>query len=128
MYENSYTLKTLPGLINNTYILAIVFALIFIGISFLISSIIAYEGGTHPKDAFKRRIWFFVLGANAAIIFFLFNYFYVISLIKGAPAKSDFMLHNGIATALVFIVYLVVGILLSKTFKKGKYGTIFPSK
>ena len=33
------------GLISNTYILAIVAALVFVGIAILISSMIAYQGG-----------------------------------------------------------------------------------
>lgn len=128
MYENSYTIKTLPGLLTNTYILAVVLALIFVGISILIASLIAYEGGKNPRDPFKRRVWFWILAAVCPTVFFLWNMLYVNNLVKGAPAQSDFLLHNGIATGLALAFYVLVGILLSKLMKRSKYGTLFPSK
>ena len=128
MYENSYTLKTLPGLITNTYVLAVILAIIFIGISMLISNMIAYQGGKNPSDPRKRKIWFFVLSGVAIISFFLWNFLHVAGLVKGAPAQSEFLIHNAISTGVVLVVYIVLGIVLSKILKKGKYGTLFSSK
>ena len=128
MYENSYNLATLDGLITNTYIFAVVLSIIFIGISFGVASAIAYEGGKEPRDPALRRTWFFVLMAVLVVFYFLWNFLYVNSLVKGAPAQDSFLLHAGISTAVALVVYFALGFLLSKIFSKGKYGTIFPSK
>ena len=128
MYDKSYTLKSLEGLAANTYILAIVVALAFVGISILVSNAIAYQGGKKPKDATKRRIWFWLLSPMASASFFLWNYLYVLELVKGTPAKSKFLAHNASATVVVLLLYIIVGFVLSKLMTKQKYGTLFPKK
>lgn len=128
MYDKSYTLKTLSGLTANTYILAIVVALAFVGISILVSNAIAYQGGKSPKDAKKRRVWFWVLSPIASAVFFLWNYMYVLELVKGTPAKNKFMAHNASATVAVLLLYILVGFVMSKLMTKRKYGTLFPKK
>ena len=128
MYENSYNLRDLDGLITNTYIFAVVVAIAFVGISMLVAKTIAYEGGRNPGDPRKRRIWFFVLAGINAIAFFLWNFLYVAEKVKGAPAQSKFLVHSGISTGVAIIVFIILGFVLSKLIKKGKYGTIFPSK
>jgi len=125
MYDNSYTLKTVGGLITNTYVLAVIVAIIFFFISLFVSRAIAYEGGKNPRDPFKRRVWFFILAAIAIIAFFLWNFLYVSNLIKIPAAKSDFMLHYSIATGVLLVAYLLIGFIASKILKKKKYGTIF---
>ncbi len=125
MYENSYTLKTLPGLFTTTYISAVVLAIIFIVISLVVANMIAYEGGKNPKDAKKRKIWFWILASVNAMVFFLWNLLYVAEKVKGKPAKSEFLMHNGIATGVTLLVFIVLGIVISKVMNKSKYGTIF---
>lgn len=125
MYKNSYTLKTLDGLITNTYILAIIVAIIFIVVSMLVANMIAYEGGKAPQDAKKRKVWFFVLGTFSTIVFFLWNFFHVSGLVKGAKAQDDFLMHNAIATGVTLVVYIIIGVIVSKLMKRSKYGTIF---
>jgi len=128
MYENTYTLKTVGGLITNTYILGIITAIVFIVISLLVANMIAYEGGKAPQDPRKRRIWFYILAVFGAVVFFFWNYFYVSQKIKGAPAQNEFLQNVAIATGLVLVVYFIIGFATSKLMRKGKYGTIFPSK
>lgn len=125
MYEHTYTLRTLGGLLTNTYILAIIFAILFIGISYLVSNMIAFQGGKNPTDAKTRKVWFYILGITATIFFFLWNFFYVTDLIKGAKGKSDFLLHNTIATLVCFILYVGLGFVVARIFKHSKFGTIF---
>ncbi len=125
MYEHSYTLRTLSGLITNTYVLAFAFAILFIGISYLVSNMIAFEGGKNPTDAKTRKIWFYILGVTATLFFFLWNYFYVTDLIKGAKGKSDFLVHNMVATVLCFVIYIAFGFMIARIFKHSKFGTIF---
>ncbi|MFZ4589840.1 MAG: hypothetical protein ACOYN6_02500 [Ignavibacteria bacterium] len=128
MYQNSYTLNQLSGLITTTYILGVVLALIFLGIAVLISNMIAFEGGANPKDPGKRKTWFWLLGILSAIIFFAYNNFYVKMLVQGAPAQDKFMLHIAISTAVTLVVYILAGFLLSKMMARHKIGNWFSSK
>ncbi len=125
MYANSYTLKTIGGLIANTYILAIILAVIFISISLLVANLIAFEGGKNPQDPKKRRLWFFILAGINPTIFFLWNFIFISQKIKGAPAQDKFLIQLAIATGVNLLLYLIIGFVLSKISKKSKYGTIF---
>lgn len=128
MYQNSYSLNQLSGLITTTYILAIVLAVIFLVIAILISNSIKYEGGANPKDPAKRRKWFWILCIVATILFFIYNNFYVKMLVQGAPAQNKFMIHIAVSTAVVLIVYVLFGVILSKMKARDKIGNWFPSK
>ena len=117
------------GLISNTYILAIVAALVFVGIAILISSMIAYQGGKNPTDAKKRRVWFWITGIIAAAAFFCYNYFYVSGTIVPTQMLQDkFFTHTAIATGVTLATFVLIGFMASKLMKKGKFGTVFPSK
>ncbi|MCQ2973874.1 MAG: hypothetical protein MJ211_03605 [Bacteroidales bacterium] len=125
-YKN---IMQLEGLITNTYILSVVVALIFVGIAFLISSLIAYEGGKYPKDAKRRRIWFVLIGIVSAIAFFCYNFLYVGGkIVPTAMLQDKFFIHTAIASGVTLVTYFLVGFGLSKLFKRTKFGTIFPSK
>jgi len=125
VYSTSYTLKTLSGLVGNTYLLAVAAAVLFILLAMLIANLIAYEGGKKPRDAFRRRVWFWVLCLPATLSFFLWNYFYVLELVKGAPAQNKFLQHNIIATVVVLVLYIALGFVFSKIMKRRKFGTVF---
>jgi hypothetical protein len=118
--------RQLDELANETYMFAVITAIIFVGLSWIIANLIKWEGGKDPKDAGKRRAEFFILWFIAGASFFLYNMFVVSD--KVAPnLQSRFSQVNYISTAIVFVVYLLVGFVLSKLMKNSKYGTIFPS-
>jgi len=118
--------RQLEELANETYMFAVIAAIIFVGLSWLIANLIKWEGGKDPKDAGKRRAAFFIIWFVGGASFFLYNMFVVSE--KVAPnLQSKFSQVNYISTAIVFIVYLIVGFVLSKLMKNSKYGTIFPS-
>ncbi len=118
--------RQLEDLANETYMFAAIAAIIFIGLSWIIANLIKWEGGKDPKDAGKRRAAFFIIWFVAGAAFFLYNMFVVSE--KIAPnLQSKFSQTNYISTAIVFVVYLIVGFVLSKLMKNSKYGTIFPS-
>ena len=118
--------RQLEELANETYMFAAIAAVIFVGVSWLVANLIKWEGGRDPKDASKRRAAFFVIWFLGGAAFFLYNMFLVAE--KVAPnLQSKFSRVNYLSTALVFVVYLLVGFVLSKLMKNSKYGTIFPS-
>ena len=120
----------LSGLISNTYILAVVAALLGVGLAMLASKMTAYEGGKNPQDAKRRKIWFWVIGIVVTVAFFCYNFFYVKGQIIPNPVLiDDFSVCTAVTTGITFLVYIVVGFILSRfVCKNGKFGTVFPSK
>ena len=123
----------------NMFIVAVVCALGFLLLAILISSRIKYEPGNNPKDPQKRRIWFWVLGVLTLILAFVLLFFVIpvavdaIDWSQYTPKeKMDYenkMAHYtmmaGIATGVSFILYVVLGFVLSKMFKSKKIGDWF---
>jgi len=107
------------------YIISIVFAGVFILFAALISNAIKYEGGANPKDPAKRKMWFWVLailGSVSNLLFGLMSYYYPEN---NAYAKSQLITAIGTGTGICFVLYVVVGFVLSKVFKNGKLGNWF---
>ncbi|MDJ1470888.1 hypothetical protein QNI19_24055 [Cytophagaceae bacterium DM2B3-1] len=118
--------RQLEDLASETYMFAAIAAVIFIGLSWVVANLIKWEGGKDPQDAGKRRAAFFIIWFVAGAAFFLYNMFVVSD--KIAPnLQSKFSQVNYISTAIVFVVYIILGFVLSKLMKNSKYGTIFPS-
>ena len=112
--------STLP-----VYIISAAFACVFLILSVWRSNSIKYEGGSNPRDPFKRKFWFWTLAILAAIAnlaFGLFNYYFPEN---NAFARSQLINAIGISTGLSFVVYVLLGFILSKLFRNGKLGDWF---
>ena len=110
----------------NSYITSIIAAGLFILIAALISNMIQFEGGSNPKDPGKRKMWFWIMAILNPVLF------YVLSAFVLAPnpendqmVYDDYMASLPIAAGIGFLVYLVLGFVLSKIFKNGKLGNWF---
>jgi len=125
MYENSYTIQNLNGLITNTYILSAIIGIVMFFLSLIIANLISYEGGKNPRDPKKRKYWFWTLASIAPTINFTWNYIYVAKLISVPVALDKFYIQNAIATGVCLFVYVIIGFVVSKLLAKSKYGTIF---
>lgn len=129
--------KVLPDI--NMFVAAIVCALGFLLLAILISSLIKYEPGSNPKDPKKRRMWFWVLGVLAVVLAFVLLFFVIpvpveaIDWTNYTPKQrkdyENLMAHYtmmaGIATGTCFVIYVVLGLILSKVFKNKKIGDWF---
>ena len=62
IFSQIKTPAELNGLIIETYILAKIVAVVFMGIGILVSNLIPYEGGLNPKDQMKRRVLYIIIG------------------------------------------------------------------
>ena len=124
----SVSLRDVPALITSTYIFAIIFLAVFLLLAIIISNMIAYEGGTNPKDPGKRKMWFWIFAIVGPISFYLYNFLAVIPSVRKGPASASFEMHPSIATVIVLVSYIVIGFILAKTMKRGKLGNWFPSK
>ena len=126
--QTKINVRDVPGLITQTYIIAIIFVVAFILIAVIISNLIKFQGGTNPKDPGKRRLWFWILAVVAPISFYLYNLLMVIPNVKTGPALNKFSMHPPIASGIILVAYILVGFALAKMFSRGKIGNWFPSK
>lgn len=123
--QNRMNLRDMDGLITNTYMFAVMTAIVMIGIAILVASMIQFQSGANPKDRMKRKIWFWILAVLTPVIFFLYNLFLVLPNIKAGPAMKKFSLHNGLSPVVAFVLFVVFGIVISKLFKRKKVGNWF---
>ena len=123
--QKKLSLRDIDGLITNTYVLAVVVAVITIGIAVLISSQISFERGANPKDPRKRKITFWILAVLTPVIFYIYNLFLVIPNIKKGPALDKFFTTSAITPVISLVTFIVLGVILSKIFKTKKIGNWF---
>lgn len=123
--QKKMNLRDIDGLITNTYMFAVITAIVMIGIAILVASMIQFQSGANPKDRMKRKIWFWILAVLTPVIFFVYNSFLVLPNIKAGPAMNKFSLHSGLSPVIAFVLFVVFGILVSKLFKRKKVGNWF---
>lgn len=125
MMQQKMNLRDIDGLITNTYVFAVITAVIMIGLAILVASMIQYQSGANPKDKMKRKMWFWILAILTPLIFFIYNLFLVLPNIKAGPAMNKFSLHSGLSPVIAFVVFVILGIVVSKLFKRKKVGNWF---
>ena len=109
-----------------TYMISIIVAGVMILIAALISNAIKFEGGANPKDPGKRKIWFWVMAIINPVVYFI-----LASFVLAPNVENDQMLYDEymaivpIATAVGFVVYIIIGFVMAKIFKHGKIGNWF---
>ena len=118
------TLQQVNSLIVNTYILAIVVALVCVGLSVLVAKMIAFQGGAHDHSFIIRRIMFIIIWAVSFIGFFLYENFVEIERIRNVAFQSRFRTCIAISCVIIVIIYGASGFLIMKLFRKSKYGSI----
>lgn len=118
------SLPDVKALEMQTYIMAVVVAVVFLAVAALISNNIAFEGGARPTDPRKRRIWFWSLAAAALTSHFLYNSFIVAPMIA-SRWQGRFMKTLTYSSVAMVITYVIVGFILSRMFATGKLGTWF---
>ncbi len=109
---------------TTAYIISVSTALLFLLLSAVIANAIKYEGGSNPKDPKRRKIWFWILAVLNPTVGFLLGYFVF------KPDVNIMELNNytnalSIGTGIGFVLYIVLGFILSKVFRNGKIGNWF---
>ena len=118
-------LRDIDGLITNTYMFAVVAAIVMLGLAILVASMIQYQSGANPKDRMKRKMWFWILGILTPIIFYVYNLTLVMPNIKAGPAMNKFFNHSALSPVLAFAIFVILGVVVSKIFKRKKVGNWF---
>ncbi|MFN5795777.1 MAG: hypothetical protein ACK455_13305 [Bacteroidota bacterium] len=110
----------------NSYITSIIAAGLFILIAAVISNAIKFEGGASPKDPGKRKLWFWILAIINPVVFYILRAFALAPNPENDQmVYDDYMASLPIAAGVGFVVYVVLGFVLSKAFKNGKLGNWF---
>ncbi|MGN0069714.1 MAG: hypothetical protein ACI350_08320 [Prevotella sp.] len=103
----------------------VVFAVCML-LAVIIASSIKYEAGVNPQDKKKRRLWFWIMAVACPLLIIAVNYFSVYTGIKIPSKRAAYMLAMGISSGVFFVLYILLGFLLSKVaFKHGKLSSWF---
>jgi len=113
----------LDQLINDTYIYAVAVFLVAIAVAFLVSNLIAWQGG-EDRSYIKRRIAFVIIGIIAVLGFWLYNDQVVVNTIKGAGFQNMFKACNLNCIGITSVGYLVISLILMFCFRHSKFGSI----
>lgn len=108
--------------ITSAYMWSIVIMVVAFFITVIISNLIKYK----PSDSgtTTRRIWFWVLCVAASLVGFVINY--IIGKTITVPSiQGNYLMHAGIAAGVCVVVYILIGIVVSKLFPNSKVGTWF---
>jgi hypothetical protein len=106
------------------YVISGITALVLLLVAALLSTAINYEGGSRPKDAGRRRTWFWVIAVLNPALIFLLGYF-IFRPDANVMIVKRFIHALSIGAACGFAGYIVLGFVLSKIFKNGKIGHWF---
>lgn len=117
------TLNQLKELQNETYVYAIIVAILIFGVAFMISKITPYQGG-NDRSYIKRRVWLFVCMVVGALGFWLYNDLYVLSYIKKVAFQNQFSTTNMICLAITLVGSAALSLLVMFCFRHTKFGSI----
>ena len=118
------TLNQLQDLQNSTWIYAIAVCFIAIGIAYLVSNMIAWQGG-NDKSYVKRRVWWVIIGFVAGLGFWIYNDVVNVHRIVNVGFKHMYSQTNLLCLLVVLLVYFGISLLIMATlFRKAKFGSI----
>jgi hypothetical protein len=99
----------------------VVMAVCFL-IAVVIANMILFKPGN--TGVTHRRIWFWILCVATGIVGFLINYG-IGSNITVPSIQANYYMHSGIAAGVSVVIYIILGLVLSKMFSNSKIGTWF---
>ena len=118
------TLSQLQDLQNSTWIYAIAVCFIAIAIAYLVSNMIAWQGG-NDRSYIKRRVWWVIIGLVASIGFWVYNDLVNVPRITNIGFRHMYSQTNLFCLFLVLIGYFFISLLLMLfLFRKAKFGSI----
>ena len=118
------TLNQLQDLQNSTWIYAIAVCFIAIAIAYLVSNMIAWQGG-NDKSYIKRRVWWVIIGFVAGLGFWIYNDVVNVHRIVNVGFKHMYSQTNLLCLFAVLLGYFGISLLIMATlFRKAKFGSI----
>lgn len=110
-----------PGIVT-AYMWTAVILIVFFLIAVVSANMISYKPG--GSDNSSRKVWFWVLAILTPVVAFIAN-FIVSQGIEVQSAASEYTLHAAIAAIVALVVFIVVGLALSKTCRNTKLSSWF---
>ena len=118
------TLSQLQDLQNSTWIYAIAVCFIAIAIAYLVSNMIAWQGG-NDKSYIKRRVWWVIIGFVAGLGFWIYNDVVNVHRIVNVGFKHMYSQTNLLCLFVVLLCYFGISLLIMATlFRQAKFGSI----
>lgn len=118
------TLNQLQDLQNSTWIYTIAVCVIAIAIAYLVSNMIAWQGG-NDKSYIKRRVWWVIVGFVAGLGFWIYNDVVNVHRIVNVGFKHMYSQTNLLCLFVVLLGYFGISLLIMATlFRKAKFGSI----
>ena len=118
------TLTQLHDLQNSTWIYAVVVCAIAIFMVYLVSNMIACQGG-NDRSYIRRRVWWVIIGLVASIGFWVYNDLMNVPRITNIGFRHMYSQTNLFCLFLVLIGYFFISLLLMLfLFRKAKFGSI----
>lgn len=118
------TLSQLQDLQNSTWIYAIAVCFIAIAIAYLVSNMIAWQGG-NDKSYIKRRVLWVIIGFVAGLGFWIYNDVVNVHRIVNVGFKHMYSQTNLLCLFVVLLGYFGISLLIMTTlFRKAKFGSI----
>lgn len=118
------TLTQLHDLQNSTWIYAVVVCAIAIIIAYLVSNMIAWQGG-NDRSYIKRRVWWVIIGLVASVAFWVYNDLVNVPRITNVGFRHMYSQTNLFCLFSILIGYLLISLLLMQfLFRNAKFGSI----
>ncbi len=117
------TLNQLKELQNETYVYAVIVAILIFCVAFMISKMTPYQGG-NDRSYIKRRVWLVVCMIVGSLGFWLYNDLYVLSYIKKVAFQNQFSTTNMICLAITLVGSAVLSFVVMFCFRYTKFGSI----
>ena len=118
------TLNQLQDLQNSTWIYAIAVCFIAIAIAYLVSNMIAWQGG-NDKSYIKRRVLWVIIGFVAGLGFWIYNDVVNVHRIVNVGFKHMYSQTNLLCLFVVLLCYFGISLLIMATlFRQAKFGSI----
>lgn len=117
------TLNQLKELQNETYVYAVIVAIVIFAVALLISKLVPYQGN-NDRSYVKRRIWLIVCMAAGSLSFWLYNDLYVMGHIKKVAFQNQFSETNMICLAITLVGSALISLIVMICFRHSKFGSI----
>lgn len=113
----------LDQLINDTMIYAVIVFIISVGVAYLISSLIPWQGA-RDRSYIKRRVAFIIVWVISVLGFWLYNDQVVLATIKSPGFQNMFKEFNLRCIMITAGGYIVSGLIIMFAFRHSKFGSI----
>lgn len=118
------TLNQLHDLQNTTYIYAVGVCVIAIALAYLVSNMIAWQGG-NDKSYIKRRVWWIIIGVVAGLGYWMFNDLVNVPRIVNVGFRHMYSQTNIACLIGVLVVYFAMSLFIMFTLtRRAKFGSI----